>query len=350
MPLPLLAGLAIAQGVIGGASALQKMLASINQGKEARELSKTKRPILSVPNEYNQALAETRMAYNNPINTGNEIANQRIENTTTNALANASKIGMSGGDQLAALGGAMAQENVAKGDLTQQMIDRKYNLMNSYLSELNNVGDFRLKQFEYNQAEPYENIRQAVKALKQTSKANAQGAFQDIASTIGGIGNMALQGKAVGMDMGMGKLGGLLGKIGNVTLTPEQQAQSQAAEGFMQNKYGEGKTKLPLNPVATVTPNGSLISNIPQIGDAKPNIESSLGSLESEQNKDLGDKGIGGLMNPKFNALDGSETDYDANWLRKTMSNLRKQKIMQEKNYLLNNPIKRLAYQNTNLY
>lgn len=247
----LLAGLAIAQGVIGGASALQKMLASIKQGKEAKELAKTKRPILSLPNEYNQALAESRMAYNNPINTGNEIANQRIENTTANALANASKIGMSGGDQIAALGGAMAQENAAKGDLTQQMIDRKYNLMNNYLSELNNVGDFRLKQFEYNQAEPYENIRKAVQALKQTSKANAQGAFQDIGTTIGSIGNTALQGKAMGM--GLGKLGGLLGKIGNVTLTPEEQAQSQAAEEFSKNKT--------LNPVSMITPNGNAVTN-----------------------------------------------------------------------------------------
>jgi hypothetical protein len=234
--------MALSQLVMGAAGAAQKGIASYKQGKEAKELSGLKRPTYMIPEEAKNALNTAQIAYNNPIMTGNTLLNNQIENTTANAVANAGKIGMSGGDQLAALGGAMAQENTAKISAYQNALANKNNLMGTYLGELNSMSGLKEKAFDWNTAQPYLNAMKAAQALKQTSQANAGGALQDIVTGLGAGANTMLQNNT---------LNGANGRINPLTggLSDAAGAESQAVE------LAHSK----MNPIDNTTPQAPLV-------------------------------------------------------------------------------------------
>lgn len=254
--------MALAQLVMGAAGATQKGIASIKQGKEAKELSGLKRPAYMIPQEAKTALQTAQMAYNNPIMEGDMLENNQIENTTANALATAGKVGASSGDQLAALGGAMAQENTAKISAYQNAIANKNQLMNTYLGELGNMSGLKEKAFDWNTAQSYLNTMKAAQALKQTSQANAGGALQDVVTGLGAGANTMLQNKTLSGITGEG-------------LTAENQLASQAAE----------KAQEAINPIDRTPQNLSTLlgQKIEPLTVAQPKSPSNVLNEKAEQ-------------------------------------------------------------------
>lgn len=241
--------MAIQAAIAAGGAAIKGGL-SAAQAAKAKKLGATERPIATIPKESEDALREAQLRYNaagiNPQAVG------LIEGTTANQLSTLGKLGTNTATMLGALGNVTNAENEAKIGLVNQGVERKASAFNTYLDQLNSIGEMRRKNWEWNAAQPYLNAMEAGKVQRAASGANAAGAIGDITGGINAAVNTGLTSNALG--------------LGGMKLSPNAQLESQMAEQAQESANPMGgmfKTPAPTTNIANPMDNTILAGGTP---------------------------------------------------------------------------------------
>jgi len=171
MPLPLLA-------IPGLISAGVGLYQQIRGGQKAKNL---KRPTRQVTAGTQEGVAMTRYGAQAGQRPGSDLARERIAGTQAGAVSQVSKAGGSAASTMAAAIGAQAQAN--RGMQEQDVMDAQFQqqMNTQYLSQLQNLSREQAANWEWNEAQKFQEEADAARRLQESGMQNFMGGITDAA-------------------------------------------------------------------------------------------------------------------------------------------------------------------------
>lgn len=164
---------AIASGVKGALSAAQAIKASTIDDK---------RPKKRTPESVKQATDLTRRLSLITKQPGSTRAENRIQQSAADAVSRAQESSNSAGDVLNTVGGIQGNTNEAMRNLSAQEGQYMARQDQNYVNQLNREGRYEESNWQYNQAQRYDEQARTKSALTQSSLANLDSAVSNYAT------------------------------------------------------------------------------------------------------------------------------------------------------------------------
>lgn len=219
------------------------------QGYKANQLAKTQRPQYQIPDSVRGATNTARYLANMNELPGQNIMEEKLGRTTSNAIADLKNVS-SNPSQLGA--------NVAKlyanqlGNVNQLGIQAAQNQQanqRNLMNQLNLMGGYEDKQWNFNQFQPYQDKMAASSALREGAYRNLMSAGRDIASAGAGYGNYLNQQQMLDQLKGNSNAGGFAS-----TVTPTNRTGNfnigVKPSAIVANNLGNGQNWTPVDPNA----------------------------------------------------------------------------------------------------
>jgi len=184
MPIPIMAGLAVAQAGLGAYQAIKG-----SKKKADRPTKKVSQETKDIASTYGQ------LAQGGVPGAKQEIEN--IQKSRQNTLAQAGRYTSSGANMLAMIGQSGAQESDAMQSAEIKRQQNKMSLINQYMNAKKMLGAEKQDAWQYNQADKYEEDASAKSAMVEGGIQNMFGAL----STASAIGETGGLGKSAGKSV-----------------------------------------------------------------------------------------------------------------------------------------------------
>lgn len=157
-------------------------------------------PTYTTPEEVNKNLSLARNQFMNTRLPGQDVAENKLEGNTAQAIKLAGMYGKAPSDVIAAIVGANSNENAGFNDLATQASQRQQQDLANYQGALQLGADYKDKEFAYNKWMPYMNQRQYGENLVGAGNKNLYGGLGDLAS------GAVLSGASGAADTGLNSL------------------------------------------------------------------------------------------------------------------------------------------------
>jgi hypothetical protein len=149
------------------------------QSIKGNKIDDIKRPERTTPQALTEAAAIAKNAYTAGRRPGSAEARERISGNQAGAVSQIQKAGGSATSTLAAALGAQKQADYS--NIEQDVMDSQFNLssMNQYLDVLNRVAQEQGINFEWNEAQKYQEDANAARYLKESGLQNIMGGLSE---------------------------------------------------------------------------------------------------------------------------------------------------------------------------
>lgn len=205
--------------------AIAKFAKAGHQANQAKKLAKTERPKYDIPEAVKQAVASARLQAGNTQLPGQNLAEQKLGQNTSNAIAELKNVSNNPNDLATNVArlyqGQMGQQNNLNIAAAQNFNDNQGMLRD----QLGMLGQYQDKEWDINKFQPYKNNMAASSALREGAYRNAMSGVTDVASGLSGYGNMQFQQTQLDKLIAAGKTPtntgtGITGALNGLPMTP----------------------------------------------------------------------------------------------------------------------------------
>lgn len=164
--------------------AIYQGITGLKQSADAKKIEKTNvRPEFRTPEQIQEALGLSRVAYNDPRLAGYTNALNQLGANVANASQTARDIGGGTASQLAAMQGAQNVASQGAVNLGIAGAQQQQQDMARLQNRLDISGEYANKEWEWNRQQPYMDAAAAASALREGGQRNTFAALNNLAST-----------------------------------------------------------------------------------------------------------------------------------------------------------------------